>query len=121
MYTRDAYYSRFWVLPRNATAWNLSIGGFAKAGNALAKLMLSDLSQTTRGAHIGFFNSHALFTDIYANPSSYLNGTAEVNVKDVVAECVYQEGGTADTAVCQTVPAGPARDSYLWYVECGKI
>ncbi|GFF52411.1 GDSL Lipase/Acylhydrolase family protein [Aspergillus udagawae] len=49
------------------------------------------------------YDVHALMTDIWANPSHYLNGTAPYNV----ASSVYRCGS----------PCAPnaVRDSYLWY------
>ena len=114
MYTRDAYYNRYWTYARNSTAWSISIAGLAKAGNALASLQLQDLAPQLPGAHVGLFDSHALFTELYKNPAKYFNGTDPVNVKRAISACVFPEGGASGTEQCTTVAKGPARDSYLW-------
>jgi hypothetical protein len=65
----------------------------------------------------GYFNSSALFLDMYYNPSQYLNGTAPLNVTGAVKSCIYSEyESTADTGIC-TIANGTARDSFLWYDE----
>ncbi|KAH7061743.1 GDSL lipase/esterase [Auriculariales sp. MPI-PUGE-AT-0066] len=117
MYAPDAYYTRYWTWERNATAWSVFIAELTKAGNAISRLMLQDLATELPGAHIGLFDSHALFTDMYSHPETYFNGTDTLNVTGAVKSCVYQVNGTADTAQCATVAAGSARDSYLWYDE----
>ncbi|RHZ43904.1 putative C6 transcription factor [Aspergillus thermomutatus] len=49
------------------------------------------------------YDVHALMTDIWANPSHYLNGTAPYNVTSSVYRC---------GSPCAS---NEARDSYLWY------
>ena len=61
------------------------------------------------------FDSHALFTDMYANPKTYLNGTAPLNTTRVVDSCVY-ELNASEPSVC-TMVEGSDRDSYLWFVN----
>ncbi|KAH7061744.1 carbohydrate esterase family 16 protein [Auriculariales sp. MPI-PUGE-AT-0066] len=117
MYSENAYYTRYWALERNATAWSVFIAELTKAGNAISRLMLQDLATDLPGAHVGLFDTHGLFTDIYSNPGTYLNGTDPLNVTGAVKSCVYQVNGTADTAQCTTVEVASARDSYLWYDE----
>ncbi|KAH7106651.1 carbohydrate esterase family 16 protein [Auriculariales sp. MPI-PUGE-AT-0066] len=117
MYSPDAYYNRYWSFERNSTAWSVSMAELTKSGNAIAKLLLQDLAPQLPGAHIALFDSHALFTDMHANPSKYLNGTDPVNVTGSISSCVYEVNGSAGTAQCTTVPAGSAQDSYLWYDE----
>ena len=62
----------------------------------------------------GLFDSHALFTDMYANPGAYLNGTAPLNVTGSAYTCVYKEWtDVRDKPLCTKVN-GTDRDSYLW-------
>ena len=62
----------------------------------------------------GFFDSHALFTDIYRNPKVYLNGTAPLNVTGAVHSCIFKQGESVhDTGVC-TIAKGTDQDSFLW-------
>ena len=64
----------------------------------------------------GFFDSHALFTDIYEHPELYLNGTAPLNVTGAAHACVYElNESTSGHAVCTTANVTD-QDSYLWYV-----
>lgn len=117
LYSVDTYYNHYWTLERNSTAWNIAMAEVTKAGNAISYLMLQQLATTLPGAHIGYFNSSALFLDMYHNPSQYLNGTAPLNVTGAVKSCVYAEyESTANTGVC-TIANGTARDSFLWYDE----
>ena len=61
----------------------------------------------------GFFDSHALFTDIYRNPKVYLNGTAPLNVTGAVHSCVLQPDKSTSDPVC-TDAVGTDQDSFLW-------
>ncbi len=62
----------------------------------------------------GFFDSHALFTDIYQHPKVYLNGTVPLNVTGAVHSCIFKQGESVhDTGVC-TIAKGTAQDSFLW-------
>lgn len=59
----------------------------------------------------------AKLTDIYNNPSRYLNGTAPPNVKSWVNQCatnstILTNGTVSNTTVC-TREASP--DSYEWF------
>ena len=64
----------------------------------------------------GFFDSHALFTDIYEHPELYLNGTAPLNVTGAAHACVYElNESTSGHAVCTTANVTD-QDSFLWYV-----
>ena len=63
---------------------------------------------------IGYFDSHALFTEVYNNPKAYLNGTAPLNVTGAVHSCIYKEGESVhDTGACTTAK-GTDRDSFFW-------
>lgn len=102
------------------------------SGNELVKLKLENLAPRLNGAHIGqfleakqdvryspgypaLFDSHSLFADMYANPGSYLNGTAPYNVTGAIDTCVFEIGASSPSS-CAMVE-GDDRDSYLWYVE----
>ena len=66
---------------------------------------------------IGLFDSHALFTDIYAHPELYLNGTAPLNVTGSAHSCVLQlNESVSDPGVC-TDATGTDADSFLWCVR----
>ncbi|KAK3691167.1 hypothetical protein LTR37_018821 [Vermiconidia calcicola] len=60
------------------------------------------------GARIAVFDVHGLMTDIYNNPSEYLNGTAPLDVTGYVNRCNTTGGD------CVT---NPSPDSFLWYDE----
>ncbi|KAI5119097.1 hypothetical protein M0805_004868 [Coniferiporia weirii] len=117
LYSANTYPNRYWALAHNATDWSLAMTEMTTAGNAIAKLMLENLARTLLDAHIGLFDSHALFTDIIAHPASYLNGTAPLSVVDPIDMCVYQLGDTTGVTANCTVATGTDRDSYLWYDE----
>ncbi|KAI0657945.1 hypothetical protein C8Q70DRAFT_250112 [Cubamyces menziesii] len=117
MYTPESYPNRYWTGPRNTTAWSVFMAELTRSGNAIAELMLKDLAPQLHGAHLGLFDSHALFTDMLNHPQLYLNGTAPLNVTGAVHACVFQEGeSTGDPGVC-TDATGTDRDSFLWYDE----
>ncbi|KAK9779668.1 hypothetical protein SCAR479_03275 [Seiridium cardinale] len=58
------------------------------------------------GSWFALFDVHSLFENIRSSPSSYLNGTAPLNVTGWVAACKNS-----------TCPDLAARDSYMWYDE----
>ncbi|KAF2774137.1 GDSL lipase/acylhydrolase family protein, partial [Teratosphaeria nubilosa] len=60
------------------------------------------------GASFAVYDVNALFTDIYYNPSEYLNGTAPLNTTGYIHHCNLQR------ADCTTLPDP---DSYMWYDE----
>ncbi|KAI0630546.1 GDSL lipase/esterase [Trametes polyzona] len=108
LFSPHGYSSADWTAPRNSTAWHLFMKEVTTAGNKIGELLLKQLAPTLPDAHIGIFDSHSLFADMYANPGNYLNGTAPLNVTGAVNTC-SPDG-------CITVQ-GTDRDSYLWYDE----
>ncbi|EJD37627.1 hypothetical protein AURDEDRAFT_199603 [Auricularia subglabra TFB-10046 SS5] len=119
MYSRNAYLNYIWQAERNTTAWNIGMLELTTAGNALSLLFLRNLAPTLPGAHIAYFDSHALFTSMYYHPAAYLNGTAPINVTGAVNACRYElNDGPVGGACPPPVPEeGGARDSYLWWDE----
>ncbi|KAG5716240.1 GDSL esterase/lipase [Termitomyces sp. T112] len=115
LYSTDSYPNRYWSAQRNTTQWSNSMTELTLSGNALTKLLLTALAPTLPDSHIGYFDSHALFTDMYTNPARYLNGTAPLNVTGAISSCVFELNGS--TGVCTTVTDPKAQDSYLWYDE----
>ncbi|KAF8884190.1 GDSL lipase/esterase [Infundibulicybe gibba] len=117
LYSANSYPNRYWTQPRNTTEWSLLMTELVLSGNALTKLMLQALAPRLAGAHIGLFDSHSLFNDMFQNPSLYFNGTAPLNVTGSINACVFKEGeATSDPGIC-TVAQGAARDSFLWFDE----
>ncbi|KAM5530586.1 hypothetical protein V8D89_015745 [Ganoderma adspersum] len=117
LYLVNSYPNHYWTASRNTTEWHQFVKELTNAGNAIARLKLQLLAPTLSGAHIGFFDSHALFTDIYRNPKVYLNGTAPLNVTGAVHSCIFKQGESVhDTGVC-TIAKGTDQDSFLWYDE----
>ncbi|KAF8664202.1 hypothetical protein AX16_000765 [Volvariella volvacea WC 439] len=92
LYAPDSYPNRYWTGPRNTTEWSVFMRELVLSGNALTKLLLSSLAPTLRDAHVGIFDSHSLFTDMFRNPKLYLNGTAPLNVTGSAHACVFQPG-----------------------------
>lgn len=87
------------------------------AGNELSKLYIELTIPKLKGATIGYFDSHALFTDMFDHPALYLNGTAPLNVTGAVDACVFElNESTSDPGVC-TVATGSDKDSFLWFDE----
>ncbi|KAI0791061.1 GDSL lipase/acylhydrolase [Abortiporus biennis] len=117
LYSADSYPNRYWTADRNTTEWNVFMAELVGAGNELQKLMLQNLVPTLHGAHVGLFDSHALFSDMIAHPQLYLNGTAPVNTTGAIRACVFQlHESTSDTGDC-TIATGSDVDSFLWFDE----
>jgi len=117
LYRNESYYSRYWTAQRNSTEWSLFIRELSTSGNAISKLLLEGLAPKLPGAHIGVFDSHALFTDILTYPQNYLNGSVPPNTVDCIKSCVFFENeNVLDPGNC-TIQTGTAVDSYLWYDE----
>ncbi|KAF9528819.1 GDSL lipase/acylhydrolase [Crepidotus variabilis] len=114
LYATDSWPNRYWNAQRNTTEWSVFMRELTLSANALTSLQLQALAPTLQGAHIGIFDSHSLFVDMYNNPKNYLNGTAPLNVDGAVSICVYQLNG--DQSNCTEVE-GTDRDSYLWFDE----
>ncbi|KAG7452340.1 carbohydrate esterase family 16 protein [Guyanagaster necrorhizus] len=114
LYAPDSYPNRYFNGARNTSEWSVFMRELVLSGNSLSRAMLQALVPEVPGAHIGIFDSHGLFQDIYDNPAEYLNGTAPLNITGAVVSCVYTEGG--GSSVCTTAE-GTDRDSFLWYDE----
>jgi len=63
------------------------------------------------GASLAVFNVWQLLSDIYDNPSAYLNGTQPANVTG------YEHHCTPDQSSCTLVYNGTSSDSFMWYDE----
>ncbi|KAI0754371.1 GDSL lipase/esterase [Daedaleopsis nitida] len=117
LYAAGSYPNRYWTAQRNTTEWSVFMNELTTSGNAIAKLMLQALAPTLHGAHIGLFDSHSLFTDMFNRPQLYLNGTAPLNVTGAVHACVFElNESTSDPGVC-TDAVGTDQDSFLWFDE----
>ncbi|KAJ4488158.1 GDSL lipase/esterase [Lentinula aciculospora] len=117
LYSADSYLNRYWTEERNSTEWNVFMSEITRSGNKLQELMLQALVPSLKNAHLGLFDSYSLFEDMIANPATYFNGTAPLNVTGCVHSCVYRlNESTTDTGVC-TIATGTDRDSFLWYDE----
>ncbi|KZV77123.1 carbohydrate esterase family 16 protein [Peniophora sp. CONT] len=118
IYAVDSYPNRYWTAQRNTTEWNLFIRELQVAGNAISRLMWEALPAKLPHAHIGYFDSHALFLDILTHPTSFLNGTlSSPNITGAVNACVFQlNESTSGPADC-TVAQGSDKDSFMWYDE----
>ncbi|KAF8968762.1 carbohydrate esterase family 16 protein [Flammula alnicola] len=117
LYAPVSYPDRYWTAQRNTTEWSVFMTELVLSGNALTKLMLQALAPTLPAAHVGIFDSHSLFADMFAHPALYLNGTAPLNVTGAVQACVFGlNESTSGPAAC-TVAQGSDRDSFLWFDE----
>ncbi|KAH7101463.1 SGNH hydrolase-type esterase domain-containing protein, partial [Auriculariales sp. MPI-PUGE-AT-0066] len=74
-------------------------------GNTMRHLMLEAIAPTLPGAHIGYFYTNGLFTDIMTHPKNYLNGTAPLNGASTILDC-KAKGGCVKKSDW---------DSYLWH------
>ena len=63
------------------------------------------------GASFANFDAWALISDIYNNPSEYLNGTEPANVEGFEHHC------SLDGMTCTDMYNGTSPDSFLWYDE----
>ncbi|KAK7688808.1 hypothetical protein QCA50_008348 [Cerrena zonata] len=117
MYQPNAYPNRYWTAARNTTAWSLEMAELVNAGNTMARLMLKELTPTLPGAHVGLFDSYALFSDIIVHPGNYLNGTAPLNVTDAINACVFDVDEPTNGPSFCTTATGTDKDSFLWWDE----
>ncbi|KAI0754370.1 GDSL lipase/esterase [Daedaleopsis nitida] len=115
LYAADSYPNRYWTVQRNTTEWSILMNELTTSGNAIAKLMLQALAPSLHGAHIGLFDSHSLFADMFNRPQLYLNGTAPLNVTGAVHSCVFNS--TGDPQLICNDAVGTDQDSFLWYDE----
>jgi len=117
LYSANSYPNRYWTHPRNTTEWNVFMGELVATGNELQRLKLAALAPSLKGAHLGIFDSHALFSDMIIHPQLYLNGTAPLNVTGAVRSCVFEVNeSTTDTGDC-TIATGTDIDSFVWFDE----
>ena len=58
------------------------------------------------GIKIASFDVHGLMTDVYENPSAYLNGSLPLNVTGVVNQC---------DAAGENCTRSSSPDSFMWY------
>jgi phospholipase/lecithinase/hemolysin len=118
LYSADTYPNFFWTGEHNATHWNLEMKQMTRAGNTLVSLMLKELAPSLPEAHIGVFDSNALFGDILQNPTTYLNGTGPVELRQPVKSCVYEANADITTAkpTCSLASSSHA-DNHVWYDE----
>ena len=66
------------------------------------------------GANLAVFNVWQLMSDIYDNPTAYLNGSQPANVTGYEHHCNLN--GTS----CQLMYNGTSSDSFMWYDELHK-
>jgi len=117
LYAPVSYPDRYWTAQRNTTEWSVFMTELVLSGNLLTKLMLQALAPTLPDSHIGIFDSHSLFSDMFAHPALYLNGTAPLNTTGAVNACVFKlNESTGDAGDC-TVAQGSDKDSFLWFDE----
>jgi phospholipase/lecithinase/hemolysin len=96
-------------LGKNATEINGRMHETVAALNEVYKYRTPyevDVEKTYDDIKIANFDVNSLMTDIYYNPTKYLNGTAPANVQGVAHLCNLQGQNC-------TVPTSP--DSYEWY------
>ncbi|TFL00209.1 hypothetical protein BDV98DRAFT_531840 [Pterulicium gracile] len=95
---------------------NLGIQLLIAQQNYITLSGLGMLAATLDRAHIAYFDSYRLFTDIFRNPSGYLAGTPEL-VKPA-APCTYPPNVDMMSVVPNcTLVADEELDSYFWHDE----
>ena len=67
------------------------------------------------GAHFAMFDTHALMTEFYNNPTMYLNGTGVTKGGEAVWG--YDNHCTVDQTSCVKQMNGTNPDGYLWFDE----
>lgn len=68
----------------------------------------AELNRTWPGIKMANFDVNSLITDMWTNPTNYLNGTAPANVTGIIDRCDAQGSHCVEA---------PSKDSYLWYDE----
>jgi hypothetical protein len=71
------------------------------------------ISHRYPGASFANFDVWSLISDIYNDPSSYLNGTQPANVTGFIHHCMMD----GEERVCEDEYDGDSNDSFLWYDE----
>ncbi|KAI0126861.1 hypothetical protein BJ170DRAFT_630284 [Xylariales sp. AK1849] len=105
--------SRFWV---NKTQYNANITQssekmrqYTTLANAVYRFQVPyevKIAGRYPGSLLAVFDVYSLLSDIWNNPSKYLNGTVPLNVTGYITDCAND-----------TCASSSARDSYLWYDE----
>ena len=152
LYSPTSYPNRFWSAVRNTTEWSVFMYELVRAGNAITDFMFQMAAPRLQGAHIGelfdppspassfwfsfhicscstrsaSFDTYALFSDMFANPGAYLNGTAAnpagngppvYNVTGCIKSCVLQlNESPSGPDTCTIVQDEVQQDAYLWWV-----
>ncbi|KIM54980.1 carbohydrate esterase family 16 protein [Scleroderma citrinum Foug A] len=127
LYSPTSYPNRFWSAVRNTTEWSVFMYELVRAGNAITDFMFQMAAPRLQGAHIASFDTYALFSDMFANPGAYLNGTAAnparngppvYNVTGCIKSCVLQlNESPSGPNTCTIVQDEVQQDAYLWYDE----
>jgi len=97
----------YWPVAHNRTDYNIQLQELVMSGNALWDLQVPAALTTLPGASAAVFNSYALFSDIYNNPSAFLNGTAPLNVTGYYA---HSNSAGGDVYFVNDSP-----DSFMFY------
>jgi len=98
--------TRYWPFPHNVTQYAIEMSELVAAGNALLDLQVPATLAKLPGAKAAIFDSYQLFTDMFNNPSKFLNGTAPLNVTGYQAHTNLTGG---DLMLL------PSADSFLWF------
>lgn len=95
--------------PSNITAIGYKMWEYTSLVNEIFRLQIPyEVHVSGRFANAGFalFDTHALLTDIFNNPSHYLNGTSPLDVTNPYHQC------NITTGTCENATA--SFDSYFW-------
>jgi len=118
LYNYNTYPNRYWTYEHNATEYYVMMSEITQVGNNMSALMLEALVPQLPGAHIGYFSSYDLISDILAHPANYLNGTAPLNTTGCINSCPYPVNANTSTYTPDcTVATGTDQDSFVWYDE----
>lgn len=109
--------TRYWpMMPSNKTQIAETMHEYTTTVNNVYKYQTpfeALVSQRYPGASFANFDVWSLVSNIYNNPSAYLNGTEPPNVSGFEHHC----SGGGDAEVCTDEYNGTSPDSFLWYDE----
>ncbi|KAK5947243.1 hypothetical protein PMZ80_001392 [Knufia obscura] len=100
--------------PENHTVIAEKMHEYVTSTNAIFKyksLYEALVAKRYPGANLAVFDVWQLLSDIYDNPTAYLNGTQPANVTGFEHHC------TPDQSECTLMYNGTSSDSFMWYDE----
>ncbi|OBT41293.1 hypothetical protein VE00_08422 [Pseudogymnoascus sp. WSF 3629] len=105
--------SHYWPnKPANTTEQSGKMKEYSSTVNSVLEYRVPfevKLANRYPGAHFAIFDTHRLITDIYNNPTTYLNGTGTLHVNEPYQVCPPAGGNCVNSK--------ESLDNFLWFDE----